>query len=101
LRRNIADLEFCKQLNEQKEIKKYILNLYLKHQQNLNMENKCLLISCLTYLTFYHMNAFDLEQKQKLNDTMIKEISQIDKYDGLSIDYLRKNIDLLTNIISD
>jgi uncharacterized coiled-coil protein SlyX len=47
------------------------------------------------------MNAFDLEQKQKLNDTMIKEISQINKYDWLSIEYLRKNIDLLTNIISD
>ncbi len=53
------------------------------------------------YLTFYHMQTFDLEQKQKLNEMMMREIAQINCFDQLNIQYLRVNIDLLTNIISD
>jgi hypothetical protein len=53
------------------------------------------------YLTFYHMHTFDLEQKQKLNEMMMREIVRIDTFDELNIEYLRVNIDLLTNIISD
>ena len=38
LRRNISDWEFCKQLNQQTEIKKFILNLYLNNQDQLPIE---------------------------------------------------------------
>jgi len=38
LRNNIADLDFCRQLNEQDQIKKFVLSLYLNNQEKLPLE---------------------------------------------------------------
>jgi hypothetical protein len=38
LRNNIADLGFCRQLNEQDQVKKFVLSLYLNNQEKLPLE---------------------------------------------------------------
>ncbi len=38
LREKIANLDFCKQLNEHENIKKFVLGLYLNNQEKLPLE---------------------------------------------------------------
>lgn len=59
------------------------------------------MVQSLVFLTYYQEGSLDSDQKQRLNELLVKELSRTRGLDCESMDYFMKIIDLLTNMTAD